>query len=90
MYFCRFLSVICIDELNKNSFVQGKSARKAETQSHKATTLHIALRVTLVGPPKARRPGDQLYRRSGHTLLSDEFLLTKAKPPKGGDAKLRD
>jgi len=40
-----------------------------------------------------QRQGGQATSFTGDpaiTLLSDEFLLTKAKPPKGGDAKLRD
>jgi hypothetical protein len=41
-----------------------------------------------VGPPKAG--GEWRYSPSYPAALLPEYLLTKANPPKGGDAKLRN
>lgn len=52
MYFFTLFTLFTVDELKLISFVQGKSGRKTETQSHKAKTLAL-MRVMLVEPPKA-------------------------------------
>jgi hypothetical protein len=70
--------------------IQGKSGRKAETQSHKAKALDPVLRAMLVEPPKvgSRAAARRLF--IPRPASSKAYLLTKANPSKGGDAKLRD
>jgi len=73
------------DELN-NPFVPGQTQRKPGTQSYKAKV--FSMKAMPVGPPKAGGQRNDIV--SPAALLPRDYLLTKAKPPKGGDAKPRD
>jgi hypothetical protein len=78
-----------VDELFFDSFVQGKSGRKTETQSRKANVLSFS-EGHAGWAAKGRKLGAATSFWGFRQTSSRAYLLTKANPPKGGDAKLRD
>jgi len=69
-----------------SSFVQGKSAERRRRKAAKLT-LSVGDESHAGWAAKGRKHGGASLTA---TVFLPSYLLTKANPPKGGDAKLRD